>query len=149
MSATMKMLVAFDPSEPDSQTTDFLIPWNRDGQQVFLGLKSGKESAMGMMVFVGRPITENDLFAKLVDSATVIANVDATLDLLRSYLDGLQALKIGNVARIRSTSQIDGHDVKMELVANTSSAAKTNQLIANATKDALERVSTKSRRKAN
>ena len=124
MSATKKMLVAFDPAKPDAQTSDFLIPWNRDGQKVFLGLKSGKESALGMMVFVGRSITENDLFAKLVDSGAVIANVNFTLDSLRSYLDGLQALKIGNVARICSTGQVDGHDVELELVANTPSAVK-------------------------
>lgn len=122
MSSTKKMLVAFDPTKPDAQTTDFLIPWSRDGQRVFLGLKSGKEAALGMMVFIGRSITENDLFAKLVDSGAVIPNVDDTLALLRSYLEGLQSLKIGNVARIRSTGQVNGPDVELELVANTPSA---------------------------
>lgn len=121
MSTTKKMLVAFDPAKPDAQTSDFLIPWNRDGQRVLLGLKSGKESALGLMVFVGRSITENDLFAKVVDSGAIIANVGATLELFRSYLEGLQALKIGNVARIRSTTQVDGHDIELELVANTPS----------------------------
>ncbi len=122
MSSTMKMLVAFDPTKPDSQTTDFLIPWSRDNQRVFLGLKSGKESALGMMVFIGRSITENDLFAKLVDSGAVIPDVDETLALLRSYVERLQSLKIGNVARIRSTGQVNGPDVELELVANTPSA---------------------------
>ncbi|QDV29798.1 hypothetical protein Spb1_17150 [Planctopirus ephydatiae] len=122
MSSTMKMLVVFDPTKPDSQTTDFLIPWSRDGQRVFLGLKSGKESALGMMVFIGRSITENDLFAKLVDSGAVIPDVDETLALLRSYVERLQSLKIGNVARIRSIDQVNGSDVELELVANTPSA---------------------------
>ena len=118
------MLVAFDPTKPDSRTTDFLIPWSRDGQRVFLGLKSGKEAALGMMVLIGRSITENELFAKLVDSGAVIPNVDETLALLRSYLDGMQSFKIGNVVRIRSTDQVNGPDVELELVANTPSAVK-------------------------
>ncbi|MFM7163415.1 MAG: hypothetical protein ACKO3P_23945, partial [Planctomycetaceae bacterium] len=92
MSSTKKMLVAFDPAKPDSQATDFVIPWSRNGQRVFLGLKSGKVAALGMMVFIGRSITENDLFAKLVDSGALIPNVDETLALLRSYLEGLQTL---------------------------------------------------------
>ena len=124
MSSTKKMLVAFDLARPDSQTSDFLIPWNRDGQRVFLGLKSGKEIALGRMVFIGRSITESDLFAKLVDSGAVIENVDETLALLRSYLDGLQSLKIGNVAQILSVVQGNGPDVELELIANTPSAAK-------------------------
>jgi len=77
-----------------------------------------------MVVFVGRSVTENDLFAKLVDSGTIIANVDDTLALLRSFLDGLQCWKIGNVVQIRSTSQNVGSDVELELVANTPSAVK-------------------------
>lgn len=122
MSSTKKLLVAFDHVRPNARTNDFLIPWHRDGQPVLLGLKSGKESALGMMVFVGRSITENDLFAKLVDSGAVIANVDETLTLLRSYIEGLQSFKIGNVARVRSTSQVKQPDVELELVAKTPSA---------------------------
>ena len=89
----------------------------------FLGLRytprGWNTASLGMMVYIGRSITENDLFAKLVDSRTVIANVNETLALLQSYLDKLQALKIGNVVRIRSTDQGNGPDVALELVANT------------------------------
>jgi hypothetical protein len=124
MSTTKKMLVAFDLEKPDAQSSDFLIPWSRSGKQVFVGLKSGNESALGMMVFIGRAVTENDLFAKLVDSGAVIDDVDATFALLRSYIEQLRALKIGNVARIRSTDQVNGPDVELELVANTPSGVK-------------------------
>jgi|688.fasta_scaffold189523_3 hypothetical protein len=124
MSSTKKLLVAFDPAKPDSKTTDFLVPWSRGGQRVLLGLKSGQESALGMMVFIGRSVTEKDLFIRLVDSGALIANVDETLQWLRSYLDRLQALKIGNVARIRSTGQDGGPDCDLELIANTPSAVK-------------------------
>lgn len=100
LSETRKLLVAFDPARPDCQTSDFLIPWERDGQRVFLGLKSGKEATFGILVFVGRSVTENDLFTKLIETGREVANVDQALESLRSYLDALQALKIGNVARI-------------------------------------------------
>lgn len=124
MSSTKKLLVAFDPAKPDSKTTDFLVPWNRGGQRVFLGLKSGQESSLGMIVFIGRSVTETDLFIKLVDSGAEIGNVEETLHSLRSYLDRLQSLKIGNVVRIRSTGQDSGPDVELELIANTPSAVK-------------------------
>jgi len=124
MSVTKKMLVAFDPGRPDTRSSEFLIPWNWEGRRVLRGLKSARESGFGMVVFVGRSVTENDLFAKLVDSGTIIANVDDTLALLRSFLDGLQCWKIGNVVQIRSTSQNVGSDVELELVANTPSAVK-------------------------
>jgi hypothetical protein len=124
MSSTKKLLVAFDPAMPDAHTSDFLIPWNRDGRRVLRGLKSGKDAAFGMMVFVGRSITENDLFAKLVDSGAVIEDVDETLALLRSYLEALQTLKIGNVTRMCSATQNSGDAIELELVANAPSATK-------------------------
>lgn len=125
MSSTKKLLVAFDPAKPESKTTDFLVPWSRGGQRVLLGLKSGQESPLGMMVFVGRSVTEKDLFTKLVDSGAVIANVDETLHLLRSHLARLQTLTIGNVVRIRSPGQDSGPDVDLEIIAITPSAVKS------------------------
>jgi len=92
---------------------------------VLLGLKSGQESPLGMMVFVGRSVTEKDLFTKLVDSGAVIANVDETLHLLRSHLARLQTLTIGNVVRIRSPGQDSGPDVDLEIIAITPSAVKS------------------------
>lgn len=91
---------------------------------MLLGLKSGSESKFGMMVFVGRSVTENDLFSKLIDSGAAIANVDETLAMLRSYLEGLQTLKIGNVARLGPPAENDGQALGLELVANTPSAVK-------------------------
>lgn len=124
MSFSKKLLVAFDPKKPDSQITDFLIPWNRGVGSVFLGLKSGKESALGMMVYTGVAINENDLFAKLVDSGNAIGNVEETLAMLRAYLLRLQSFKIGNVVQIDSTNQASGREVELALVANTPTGVK-------------------------
>ena len=121
MPETKKLLVMFDPATPDAQSSDFLIPWSREGQAVFLRLKSGREHKNGMMVFVGRLISEKDLFAKLVDSGAFVSSVEETLDNLRNYIDQLQALKVGNVVRIATES--GEATFRLELVANSPSGA--------------------------
>lgn len=121
MAQSKKLLVPFDRSKPEWNPSGFLVPWKHEGKLCFRGLQSERFYELGKMVYIGVAITENDLFAKLVDAGAVIDNVDATLDILRSYLDGLQAFKIGNVVRIRST---DGPETELELVANTPSGVK-------------------------
>ncbi len=76
MPNTKKLLVAFDPTKPDIHSSDFLVPWNRAGQPVLLGLKSNQDCTYGLLVFVGRAVSEDDLLAKLVDSGTAIENGD-------------------------------------------------------------------------
>jgi hypothetical protein len=123
MPPTKNLLVLFDPAQPESQTSDFLIPWNQDNQQVLIGLKSGKTATFGMVVYIGSSITEYDLFARLVDSGKEITSVDGIMDLLRSYVGALQSLKIGNVARIQSPGQVNSTNVELELFANSPSGA--------------------------
>jgi hypothetical protein len=124
MAETKKLLVPFDPTKPRWNPNEFLVPCHADIGIGFRGLKNGQAYEFGRMVYIGKPITENDLFAKLVDSGAVISSVDDTLCLLRSYVEGLQSLKIGNVARIRSAKHGNHCEVEFELVANTPSAAK-------------------------
>lgn len=124
MSATKKLLVAFDPARPECQTSDVLVPWKRDGLRVFLGLKSGNDAAFKVLVFVGRSITENHFFSKLIEAGCAIANVDQTLESLRSYLVALQALKIGIVARLGANCVQSGPNVELEIVCHTPSAIK-------------------------
>jgi hypothetical protein len=69
---------------------------------------------------VGIAVSENHLFAKLVDSGAFIKSVDNTLATLRRYLEQLQTLKIGNVVRIVPTT---GASFGLELVSNTPSGA--------------------------
>ncbi len=124
MPNTKKLLVAFDPTKPEAQSSDFMIPWNREGRPVFLGLKSSKDFTYGMMVFVGRAVSENDLFAKLVDSGAFIENVEETLACLRSYVTQLQSFKIGNVVRIIPADTGSSNVFGLELVAQTPSGIK-------------------------
>src|SRR4029453_6701848 len=100
MAETKKLAVAFDPLRPQKKSNDFLIPAQHDGSIVFRRLKSGNLELLGMIVYIGRTITENDLLAKAVDSGMAINSVETTLSHFRRYLDQLQAFKIGNVIRI-------------------------------------------------
>lgn len=124
MPNTKKLLVAFNPAKPEAQSSDFLIPWNKDGRLVFLGLKSKKDFSHGMMVYVGRTITENDIFAKLVDSGAYIENVEETMACLGSFVTQLQSLKIGNVVQLVSGDPASASLFGLELVAQTPSGFK-------------------------
>lgn len=124
MPDTKKLLVAFDPTKPEAQSSDFLVPWKSEGRPVFLGLKSRKHFGHGMMVFVGRAISENDLFARLVDSGTFIENVEETLACLRSYVTQLQSLKIGNVVRVVPAEPGGSNVFELEVIAQTPSGVK-------------------------
>lgn len=121
MPETRKLLVAFNPERPDSKSSDFLIPWNLESQPVFHGLKSGRDFTYGMMIFLGRAVSENDLFSKLVDSGALINSVDNTLAILRSYIEQLQGLRIGNVVQIVPHVE---KSFALELVSNTPSGVK-------------------------
>ena len=126
MASTKKLLVAFDPEQPDRRSSEFLIPFQTAEQVVLYGLKSGEECSNGLVVYLGRGITENDLFAKLVDSGTRIENVDETVDGLRQYIERLQSFKIGNVVRL---SEGRGQDAaELELVAKTPSKFSRHEL---------------------
>jgi hypothetical protein len=69
-----------------------------------------------MVVFIGVGITENDLFAKLVDSGARIESVKPTLQLLAEYIMQLQHFTIGNVVRMRAAAT-PTESLSLELVS--------------------------------
>jgi hypothetical protein len=97
---TKKILVAYDKSKPNNGKGDFLAVVFEAAKPVFLGLKSHRIYSSGRVVFVGREITEKDVFARLVDSGRKIENVDHALGVLGRYLGQLQSFKIGDVLTI-------------------------------------------------
>ena len=105
MPEVKKLLVAYNPAKPDSRSSDFLIPWCEADVPAFRGLKSGKTRALGLMVYIGRGITENDLFAKLVDSGAFIPDVDRALEMLGDYLRQIQGMKIGDQVEVVPSSE--------------------------------------------
>ncbi|REJ65137.1 MAG: hypothetical protein DWQ31_19190 [Planctomycetota bacterium] len=98
MAESRKVLVAFDPDKPKKSSSDFLVPvCSESGEVEFLGTRSKKIIPYGMLVLTSRNITENDLFAKLVDTGRQVASVDETLALLTNFVEAMKTVKIGNV----------------------------------------------------
>jgi hypothetical protein len=97
---TKKMLVAFDPAKPEKASSDFLVPVAEEGKVVLFGTKSRRVISHGMVVFVGREITVNDVFARLVDSGRKIPAVAEALDMISIYLGYVSVHKIGQIVQI-------------------------------------------------
>jgi hypothetical protein len=119
---TKKILVAFDPSHPDAGRGDFLAPVSGDERIFFVGLRSRSPSDLGLLVYVGKEVPVNDLFAKLVDSGRKIASVDQTVKMLSEYLTMLQEFKIGNVMSIEPDAA-EPNAFRLVKIANTPSGA--------------------------
>ena len=97
---TKKLLVAFDPKNPRLGSGDFLVPVMDGTEPVFLGLKSKKTVKSGRMVYIGKEITVNDLFARLVDIKRRTESVEQTLRILETYIQKLQSFRISNLLTI-------------------------------------------------
>lgn len=124
MATTKKLLVRFDIERQAPVSGDFAIPRSEDDRVLLRGIRSSQVAEHAAMVYVGREVTENDLFARLVDSGAYIGDVRGTLASLRNYIEQLQGFKIGNIVRL--VADIDT-SFRLELVSNTppSPAAKS------------------------
>jgi len=99
---TKKLLVAFDPKKPDHRSSDFLVVVLEGTEAKLVGTKSKKPVAVGLMVYLGKEIKANDLFAKLVDTGRKIESVEQTLRTLEHYIEKLQDFRIGNLLGVES-----------------------------------------------
>jgi hypothetical protein len=111
-----KLLVALDPNSPDRPSSDFLIPITSDGVPFLFGLRSKCAILFGLVVFTGKSVSVNDLFAKLVDSGRTISSVEAALDTLAAYLAKLGNLKIGQIVEIAVSTNEGGFDLPLSSV---------------------------------
>jgi len=100
--ATKKILAPFDLEKPDKKISGFLYP-NIDSEQVtsFLEISKGKEWQTGMVVFTGKEITKNDVFAKIIDSGKKVKSVNDLLNNLEDYLSQIGAFKIGDIIGVK------------------------------------------------
>lgn len=121
---TKKLLVAFDPSNPNAESSDFLVPVVDEGSPQLIGVKGRKPADLGMMVYVGRDVTMNDLFAKLVETGRKIVSVDGTIKGIEAYLRMLQDHKIGNILSVKASST-EACGFQLEKVANSPGGAKS------------------------
>lgn len=123
---TKKLLVAYDPLIPESGSGDFLVPVCDSTGRFFFGLRSQKRYEQGRMVYLGKEITMNDIFAKLVDSGRKIESVSRTTDLIREYMRMLQDYKIGNIIGIESSDD-ESCSFRLTKIANMG-AVETKKL---------------------
>lgn len=115
MARTKKLLVPFDPKNPDWTPREFIIPQMMNGQTCLVGVNNGKAFGYGQVVYIGQPISEHDLFARLVDSGAVIDDVDETLNRFRQYVECVSRLRIGNVVKL-GAPECGGSTWRLELV---------------------------------
>lgn len=123
MVKTRKLLVAYDPLKPSDGSGDFLVPINDSGGILFFGLRSRRQCGQGRVVYIGKEITMNDVFAKLVDSGREIENVLQTTKGIEEYLRMLQDYKIGNIIGIE-TSRDETSGFRLTKVANMGAVEK-------------------------
>jgi len=97
---TKKFPVSISFRDFKAKSEEFLIPHTGKGRNGFRGLNSGRVAPYGLITFVGKEISANDVFARLVDSGQVIDDVDGILATIDRYLKECQQFKIGNIISI-------------------------------------------------
>lgn len=95
-----KILITFDPEKPQSDSNDFLAPVTENGRVELFGIKSRKIQPLGLVVFTGRDLLPNDVFARLVDSGRKIESVDSVLLDMSDYLVALKDQRIGDIVKV-------------------------------------------------
>ena len=103
--ATKKILVPYDLNNPKRDYNGYLYP-NINSLEInsFVEVEKNKEWKVGRVVYVGKTITKNDVFAKIVDSGNRIESVNSLLQLLDEYLNQISLFKIGDIVGIRYTN---------------------------------------------
>src|SRR5215470_15705289 len=99
---TRKLLVAFDPRNPEKQSNDFLIVAIEGKGPTLIGVSSNKSATAGLVVYTGTEIGANDLFKRIVDRGRRIDDVEQTLRILERYVRQLQEFRIGNILSVVS-----------------------------------------------
>ena len=102
--STKKTLVPIDLQRPDKKIKGFLYP-NIDLGIInsFIEINKGKEWEAGMVVYTGKEVTKNDIFAKIVDSGKKIESVNYLLNSLEEYLNQVSLFKIGDIVILKPT----------------------------------------------
>jgi hypothetical protein len=99
---TKRLLSPFDLNRPENIIKGFLYP-NVEANQIdsFLEIKTEKEWRVGMVVYIGMEISENDVFAEIVDSGKKIESVEHLLHNIEEYLRQVNKFKIGDIIGIK------------------------------------------------
>ncbi|MEM7487382.1 MAG: hypothetical protein AAF348_19405 [Bacteroidota bacterium] len=121
-----KVIVPIDIENPDKKINDFLYPKLTNDGVSFFRVSNEKEWKYGMIVLKGGGVTENDLFAKIVDAKTKIESVDKLLDTLKIYLEKVREFSIGNIIYIEPNDNHEGFELRK--YANRLNIKRNNKL---------------------
>ncbi len=101
---TKKMLVAYDSKKPDARGANFVVPLNIEGGKKLISIKSGKSVNCGLVVFVGKDVTANDIIEKLKPfNANEIKDAPSQID---SYIESINEFKIGDIIKINENGEL-------------------------------------------
>ncbi len=107
-----KIIVPIDIEKPDEKINDFFYPKLTKEGASFFQVGEDKGWTYGMVVLKGGGITENDLFAMIVDSKIIIESVGGLLKILKIYLEKIGEFSIGNIVCIESADNDAGFVLK-------------------------------------
>jgi hypothetical protein len=113
---TKKLPVSLSFGEFKSNSNEFLIPVLKSEERNpsgFMGIKSGKRFPFGALSFLGKAISASDILGKIGATRMKSLDMSAAISDLNSYLEKLQAFKIGNVLEIEYLSNGDIRLIKV------------------------------------
>lgn len=88
-----------DKGEPIGKS--FIVPINDGERNKFVSLSKGAAVDFAMVVFVGRTVSGEDVFKKVVDAGIpVLPSSHELLGMLTDYIASVAKLKIGDVVRL-------------------------------------------------
>lgn len=112
---TKKLLAAYDVEHAEARPGELLVPWMEGGRLGLIGMKSGRIYSYGTVVHVGREVSEQDVFARLVDAGRHFADLDQGMAIIGRYVRLMPDKKIGSVVRLADQDQGAG-DFELESI---------------------------------
>lgn len=98
---TKKMLVPYSMAKGKSVGKSFVLPINDGEQNHFIAVNNGSKVDFATVVYVGRTISVEDMFKKIVDAGfAVLPNTNEMVNSLSNYIDLVSHLKIGDVVKV-------------------------------------------------
>jgi hypothetical protein len=103
MNTTRKLPHSMTKDGGASQGGEHLIPClEMPRRNIFVGVKTGKVHDKGYLVFLGKDVGADDIFNK---SGMTETRTETDRKAMESFLQALQALKIGNVVSVVFTAE--------------------------------------------
>jgi hypothetical protein len=100
-STTRKLPVSVSRDGFRADQREYLVPAATDEPRQFRGLTSGRFYPCGLLAAVGETVTEDQLYARLAESARPEEPPEQTLHMLEAFIRMLHHHEIGQVVAVR------------------------------------------------